>query len=254
MSENKNLPVKSFADMERMGEMLVKSGMFGCTKLEQGLVIAATCMQTGMSVLEFNQTYHIIEGKPSMKADAMLAKLHERGGSHKLITRTADEAKVEITFNGHTVPFSLSWDEAKLESFPFKADGEPKKNWSTPRMRMQMLWARVVSDGVRAMCPGVNHGIYTPEEVRDFDDASPVEVEVLPPVNKPTAPKQPAKEPEPEYMSDPNICPIGKSAGEPWTNLTAVQLNGALSITRPEITAKHKERILLALEDMAVPA
>jgi len=33
-----------------------------------------------------------------------------------------------------------------------------------------MLWARAVSDGVRALCPEVNTGTYTPEEIADFEE------------------------------------------------------------------------------------
>ena len=43
-----------------------------------------------------------------------------------------------------------------------------KDNWSKyPR---QMLKARVISEGVRMTFPGVTVGLYTPEEVMQFDD------------------------------------------------------------------------------------
>jgi hypothetical protein len=42
-----------------------------------------------------------------------------------------------------------------------------KQNWQ--RYPRQMLRARVVSEGVRAAMPGVVLGLYTPEEVQDFD-------------------------------------------------------------------------------------
>ena len=37
----------------------------------------------------------------------------------------------------------------------------------------QMLRSRVISEGVRTMYPGVADGIYTPEEVQDFDTKPP---------------------------------------------------------------------------------
>jgi hypothetical protein len=46
---------------------------------------------------------------------------------------------------------------------------------------MQMLWARVVSDAVRAIMPGVNQGRYTPEDL---------EAEVLPAVEVTAEPKK----------------------------------------------------------------
>ena len=46
------------------------------------------------------------------------------------------------------------------------AGGKPelKAQWATNRGRMQMMAARVVSDGIRAIMPEVNEGRYTPEE------------------------------------------------------------------------------------------
>ena len=40
-----------------------------------------------------------------------------------------------------------------------------------------MLSARVVSEGVRAVFPSVVSGLYTPEEVNDFDTKAPATVE-----------------------------------------------------------------------------
>jgi len=57
---------------------------------------------------------------------------------------------------------------------------ELKFNWSTPRKRKQMLWARLVSDVVRAIAPQVVKGIYTPEEVADFDKPLKPEKEINP--------------------------------------------------------------------------
>ena len=55
-----------------------------------------------------------------------------------------------------------------------------KQTWKQyPR---QMLRARVISEGIRTVYPGVAVGVYTPEEVGDFD-AAPVKAEV---VKKPT--------------------------------------------------------------------
>ena len=40
-----------------------------------------------------------------------------------------------------------------------------------------MLWARCVSDAVRAVCPEVTAGLYAPEEVMDFESIEVVEPE-----------------------------------------------------------------------------
>jgi hypothetical protein len=51
-----------------------------------------------------------------------------------------------------------------------------KDNWkSYPR---QMLRARVISEGVRATFPAVLNGMYTPEEVQEFDSPRPTRSKV----------------------------------------------------------------------------
>ena len=105
-----------------------------------------------------------------MKADAMLAEFRCRGGDHVLISRTPELAEIELRVGkgrgARAQRFSFSWDEAKQESYVFAKDGKTmKENWSTPRRRMQMLWARLISDSVRVMMPEVCAGQYTPEEL-----------------------------------------------------------------------------------------
>lgn len=178
--------------IERLGKFIGESGMFGCTKVQQGMVIATVCLARRIDPLEFIQTYHLIQGRPSMRTDKMLARFQERGGKVKILARSAERAAIVLTpKDGEPIEFSLTWDEAEKEPFVwvFQKDkeGKPvrdrngkaiklglKDNYATPRARMQMLWARVVSDAIRAVDPGVNSGLYAPEEHDDVaEEASP---------------------------------------------------------------------------------
>lgn len=153
---------------QQFGLSLAKSQMFGCSNPEQGQVMAMACLCEGISPVEVAKKYHIIQGRLTKKADAMLAEFREAGGKHKIIERTPNAAEIELTKDGETQRFRLTFEEAQQEKFPFGKDGKTlKDNWATPRGRMQMLWARVASDGVRCMAPEVNAGTYTPEEMRD---------------------------------------------------------------------------------------
>jgi hypothetical protein len=170
-----NNPVEA---IDRIGEMFARSGMFGCDRTEQGKVLAMVCIAEKKSPVEILREYHIIEGRLSDRADAMLAKYRARGGKHKIVSRTPDRAEISLTIDGETQTFSLTWDECSKEPFVWSnktnPDGSrvPKKNWATPRARMQTLWARVVSDGVRTMAPEIVAGIYTPEEIEDHGSPS----------------------------------------------------------------------------------
>ena len=154
--------------MRVVGDDIAKSGMFGCQTIEQGRILALTCLKKGVDPLSLVERYHLIQGDLSMRSDAMLAGLLERGGKYRVISRNSDRAEIQITRDGEVQHFCLTWEEAQKESFVRRKDGGIKDNWATPRSRMQMLWARVVSDGVRTMDPTVVCGTYTPEEIQDY--------------------------------------------------------------------------------------
>lgn len=169
------------AAVEKMGKWIAMSGMFGCKSEEQGCVIAMDCYLTGMPPLEYERRNSLIMGKPAIPYDAMLAAFHERGGKSRILSRTPDLAEVELEFGGDKQRFSLSWEDAQKESFPYSgkedeivamlAKGQKpplKSKYATPRSRATMLYARLVSDSIRAMRAEVNFGCYTPEEIEDF--------------------------------------------------------------------------------------
>jgi len=177
--------MEPMAAVRELGEAIAKSGMFGCQSIEQGKVFALECLTTGIPPLTMAKRYHVIGNQLSMRADFMLAEFHRRGGKSKWIKRSADCADIVVEKDGDAVEFELTWEQARKEPFPYKgsdsavveqlAKGQTpalKAKWSTPRSRMQMLAARVVSDAIRAIMPEVNEGRYTPEEF-DGEDWGP---------------------------------------------------------------------------------
>lgn len=156
-------------EAKEIGKSLCESGMLGIANPGAGMVVAMCCMMEGITPLEFGRTYHIINGRPSMKYDAMMAKFRNAGGRHKVITRTPEEAAVELTTpDGDTFTSRITWEEAEQEAYTKAKDGTLKDNYKTPRLRMQMLYARAISDGIRVIMPEIVCGIYTEEETRDM--------------------------------------------------------------------------------------
>jgi len=157
----------------------------GCTAPYQGTIIAVECYLSNMSPLEYAKRNKLLNGKPFKQYDAMLAEFHERGGKSRIISKTEDLASIELDYNGVKKEFSLSWEQAQKETFPYHVDRDTKEShviemlekgekpklkakYATPRSRAIMLFARVVSDAIRSMCPEVNFGIYTQEELEDL--------------------------------------------------------------------------------------
>lgn len=162
---------------EQLGISLYKSAMLGIGTKEAGTVVALTCITEGISPIEFVKRYHIIENKPSMKADYMVAEFQRLGGKIKIVQRDSEGAAADFVWAGETQRFSIDWKIIQQESFCYKKDGKTlTPRYATPFSRTQQLWARLVSDSIRAICPQVNSGSYTPEETVDYlkiDDADP---------------------------------------------------------------------------------
>jgi hypothetical protein len=157
-----------------MGEMIAGSGMFGCTKTEQGMVLAMQCLAEGKAPLELAKTYHIIEGKLSMRADAMLGGYLSRGGKVKWTERSDKRVAAIWTCDGNDLEIAITFDEMVKNGVAGPAN-KIKQNWQ--RFPRQMLTARCISEAVRLLMPQIVSGIYTPEEVIDFTSSpSPVQV------------------------------------------------------------------------------
>ena len=150
-----------------MGEMISGSGMFGCTKVEQGMVLAMQCLAEGKAPLELAKTYHIIEGKLTMRADAMLGRYLASGGKVKWTERTDKRVAGVWTCDGNDVEIAVSLDEMVKNGVAGSA-GKIKANWQ--KFPRQMLTARCISEAIRLLMPQIVAGIYTPEEVSDFSN------------------------------------------------------------------------------------
>jgi len=180
--------------IERMGEMIWASGMFGCVKPEQGMVLAMQCLAEGKAPLELAKTYHIIEGKLTMRADAMLGRYLTTGGKVKWLVRSDTEVRAIWSKDGNDVELSSTLEEFKNNGIALSAKGGLKDNWR--KFPKQMLTARNVSEAVRLLAPQIISGIYTPEEVSDFssqDKPLPKPVEYQRVETKPEAVVDPAQ-------------------------------------------------------------
>ena len=154
------------SDIERMARAISASKLFGIASPEQAIALCLIAQAEGRHPASAAQDYHIIQGKPSKKADAMLRDFLNAGGKvewHKL-----DDAVADATFShpsGGSV--RITWDMPRAK----------KAQLTTPmwsKYPRQMLRSRVVSEGVRTIYPMATSGMYVPEEVVEF---APKEIE-----------------------------------------------------------------------------
>lgn len=176
-------------------EMAVAIASLCACDERQGKAMAMQMLCENLNPMQLQRRYHWIKGKPTMQAAALLAEFRmNHGGKYKMLQRTSTIAQAEFTDkDGVTYIESLTWEEAQQSRWPWAkecgpgtANTEPtiknlKDNWSTPLDRKSMLWARLVSDSLRYICPELAAGVYTPEEMADVvattasDPAAPKE-------------------------------------------------------------------------------
>lgn len=197
--------------IKQMGEWISKSGLFGCEKAEQGMVLAMASYAERRPITDICRRYHIVKGKLSMKAEAMLAEFNQRGGKHVWVKSDDKQAVLRLTYDQFD-KFEVSFTLKDAERAGLcGADGIMNKGQNGPgswqKMPDAMLRARVTSKAIRMVCPEIVAGVYTPEEVND-DIRPTVHAEarsLLAPAQAPAAP-QAAIEPEvmpPEAVDTP---------------------------------------------------
>jgi hypothetical protein len=147
-----------------MANAIAKSNLFGLKSADQVLALMAVAQAEGRHPGSVARDYHIIQGRPALRADAMLARFQQAGGTVHWLKYADDEVKAEFS-HPQGGSLTLSWTLKQAKEIGLAG----KDNWKNyPRA---MLRARVISEGIRTVYPGVLTGEYTPEEVMDFTPA-----------------------------------------------------------------------------------
>lgn len=154
-------PLMPFEQQVRLAEAFAKSGLFGVKSSDQALTLMALCEAEGLHPATAVRDYHIINGRPAMKAEAMLARFLRNGGKVEWHERTDKVA--EATFS-HPAGGKV---RVKWDLLMAKVAGLAGKEMYQKYPR-QLLHARCVSEGVRSVDPQATGHQYTPEEVQDI--------------------------------------------------------------------------------------
>ena len=169
---------KQMSSITQLGEALYKSGFASCQKIEQGVIIAFTCLAEKITPIEFARSYDIIQGQPTKKAAVMLAELRSKHQGDFDWTADGEDGKkatIVITYKGKKkTPVSFTIEEAKSKGLA------SKPNW---KMHLpEMLRARASTKALRMHVPEIAAGIYDPNEIEDSVNISQVTTpEIMPP-------------------------------------------------------------------------
>ena len=151
-----------FEQQLQLADAFCKSGLFGVRTRDQAIALMAICEAEGLHPAKAVQEYHIIQGRPALKADAMLARFQSAGG--KVAWSSMTDTRVAGVFShaqGGSIEIEWTIDMAKRAGLT--------KNPTWNQYPRAMLRARCISEGIRSVFPGVVVGTYTPEEVADME-------------------------------------------------------------------------------------
>src|SRR6267154_2448037 len=162
-------------DIQTMAAAVAKSGLFGIKTSEQALALMLVAQAEGRHPASVAMDFNIIQGRPALKADAILARFQSAGGSVRWTSMTDEKVSAVFTHpQGRSV--EIDWDMRRAKAA--QLTGKEGSMWAKyPR---QMLRARVISEGVRTCFPGATGGFYVPEEVQQFE--TPKEEKAINPV------------------------------------------------------------------------
>lgn len=150
------------AEIERMADYVAKSGLFGAKSKDQAVALMMLAQAEGLHPMIAARDYDIIQGRPSKKAEAMLRDFHKAGG--RVEWHQLDDTKADATFSHEQGgSYRCVWDMDRAK----KAGLGGKEMWA--KWSRQMLRSRCVSEGCKTVWPSSTSGMYTPEEVRDFE-------------------------------------------------------------------------------------
>ena len=156
------MTVYSLPEIKEIGGIIARSGLFGVKTPEHAVALCLIAQAEGIHPAQAANDYHVVQGRPTKKAEAMLRDFMRSGG--KVEWHTLNDDCADATFShpqGGTV--RISWDLARVK----KAQISNAAMYA--KYTRAMLRSRTVSEGVRTVCPAATSGMYEPGEAAGFD-------------------------------------------------------------------------------------
>ena len=152
-----------FADMQQMAKAIADSRLFGLTDVNQVLALGMVAQAEGHAFATAARDYHVIQGRPALKADAMMARFQAAGGKVNWEVYTDERVTGNFSHpNGGTLSVTWTIEQARAIGLV-----KPGSGWQ--KFPRAMLRSRCISEGIRSVYPGSVTGFYSPEEVQDFE-------------------------------------------------------------------------------------
>jgi hypothetical protein len=228
------------SDMTVMADSIVKSGFYGFKTKEQVMAVMLVAQAENKHPASVVQEYDIIQGKPALKSQAILARFQLSGGSVQWDEVT--NKKVKGTFKhpqGGSLTVEWTIEMAKQAGIYREGSG-----WS--KYPEDMLRARVISRAVRSIYPACILGHYATEEVMDFDSPMPKHMGVVEDVKQPVEVLQPISGDYPIIKPDGEVYALYKTP-EDWIEAYADLAGKVMQSTK--LTDEQRTEKIAALAE-----
>ncbi|WP_295297681.1 hypothetical protein [uncultured Brachyspira sp.] len=153
----------SLSDLEIMSKKAAQSNFLGTRNDNEVFTLLMLAQSEGKNPIQASMDYSIIQGKPALKSQATLVRFQKAGGKVTYLKRDDTECTIKFE-HPQAGELTVSWTMETAQKAGLNLN---KDNWKKyPR---QMLAARCIAEGIRALYPACLEGLYLVEEVQDFD-------------------------------------------------------------------------------------
>lgn len=157
--------------LQIMAKAVTESGLFGLKNQNQAFTLMLIAEAEGIPAIKAVQMYSIINGMPSLKSTEVQARFQKSGGKIQWIETTEKKAVCKMSHpDGGEYTSEFSIEMAKQMGLA------SKDNWV--KMPKQMLMARAITSGVRALYPSCLNNMYAYEEAIDMPKEDIIETEI----------------------------------------------------------------------------
>jgi hypothetical protein len=156
------LTPQSMVEAVQLAEYAAKSGLCAVREPAQALVVLLTGMELGLSPMQSFRGIHVVNGKPVLSADLLVAIVRASGVCRSWLTveSSIDRCTIETHREGDASPVRKTWTSEDA-----KRAGLSTAVWRS--YPAQMLRHRCAADLAREVYPDLALGCYTPDEVSD---------------------------------------------------------------------------------------
>lgn len=155
------LAPKSIDEAFRLATMAARANLYGVKTAEEAFIRMATGMEVGLSPWQSLRSVYVIENRPSMSADLIVALCLRATDvcEYFRCVESTDKIATYVTKRVGQPEVRMSWTIEQAE----KAGLLTKSNWKN--YSSSMLRARCSSALARTVYPDLILGLYTPDEI-----------------------------------------------------------------------------------------